>query len=94
MITRRAPRPLDDAVSPPMPTSPSSPAPTPGARLVCLDAYRGFIMVCLAFGGFGLAATATLHLKVTPDSAFWSAVYTQWEHGAWVGCSFWEPLGT
>jgi heparan-alpha-glucosaminide N-acetyltransferase len=76
----------------PTPTPAPAPAPAPAARLVCLDAFRGFIMVCLAFGGFGLAATATLHLKLTPDSAFWKAVYTQWEHGAWVGCSFWDLI--
>ena len=37
-------------------------APPPAARLVSLDAFRGFIMVCLSFGGFGLAATARNHL--------------------------------
>ena len=82
--------PLPSPTSHPAPAA--GPTPAPGARLVCLDAYRGFIMVCLAFGGFGLAATADLHLKVAPDSAFWRAVYAQWEHGAWVGCRFWDLI--
>jgi len=45
------------------------PAPAPdkksflAQRLVSLDVYRGLIMITLAFNGFGLAATARIHLK-------------------------------
>jgi predicted acyltransferase len=35
-------------------------------RLLSLDAYRGLIMITLAFVGFGLAGTALNHLVVTP----------------------------
>lgn len=66
--------------------------PAASGRLVSLDAYRGFIMVCLAFSGFGLAVTARNHLKAAPDSSFWKAVFFQWEHAEWVGCAFWDLI--
>lgn len=62
------------------------------SRLESLDAYRGLIMVALAFNGFGLAATARNHLKDAPDSGFWQAVYHQFEHVEWVGIGFWDLI--
>ncbi len=82
---------MTPAVPPPEPTR--SPAPAePSARLQSLDAYRGLIMVALAFNGFGLAATARNHLKANPDSGFWQAVHHQFEHVEWVGCGFWDLI--
>lgn len=49
-------------------------------------------MVALAFNGFGLAATARNHLGANPDSRFWHAVYGQFEHAEWIGCSFWDLI--
>ena len=46
-------------------------------RLKSLDAYRGLIMVILAFGGFGLAGTAGLQLKANPDSQVWAIAQHQ-----------------
>src|SRR5437868_6999361 len=43
-------------------------------RLLSLDAYRGLIMVTLAFSGFGLEATAKRHLAEEKAPAFWEAV--------------------
>jgi predicted acyltransferase len=92
------------ATIPPQPVGPlsdrlhatPSPAPrdtsVPTARLQSLDAYRGLIMVSLAFGGFGLAATARNHLKSAPDSGFWQAVYHQFEHVEWIGCGYWDLI--
>lgn len=60
-------------------------------RLVSLDAYRGLIMIALAFNGFGLMKTAQLHLDQQP-SAFWSAVRYQFDHVPWVGCAFWDLI--
>ncbi|HET6426239.1 MAG TPA: DUF5009 domain-containing protein [Planctomycetaceae bacterium] len=57
-------------------------------RLISLDAYRGFVMICLAANGFGLAATA----KNFPDSPFWKAVGYQFEHVPWTGCAFWDLI--
>lgn len=61
-------------------------------RLKSLDTYRGLIMVTLAFGGFGLGATAALQLKTNPGSQFWSIVQDQFTHAQWVGCRFWDMI--
>src|SRR5215207_1476012 len=61
-------------------------------RLQSLDAYRGLIMVALAFKGFGLADTARNHLTTSPDSGFWKGVFHQFEHVEWVGCGFWDLI--
>jgi predicted acyltransferase len=65
---------------------------SPKVRLQSLDAYRGLIMVALAFNGFGLAATATNHLKLAPEAGFWTAVLHQFEHVEWVGGGFWDLI--
>lgn len=57
-------------------------------RLVSMDAYRGFVMICLAANGFGLAATA----RNFPDCAIMKAVGYQFDHVAWVGCAFWDLI--
>lgn len=83
--------------------APGSPAPeSPGRaagkaefikqRLHSLDAYRGLIMIALAFNGFGLAATARNHLKLAPDSSLWKCIAYNFEHVEWVGCGFWDMI--
>jgi predicted acyltransferase len=49
-------------------------------------------MVSLAFGGFGLAETAKLHLDQHGPSRFWSIVAYQFEHVAWAGCTYWDLI--
>lgn len=61
-------------------------------RLHSLDAYRGLIMVSLAFGGFGLAGTAINHLETDPNSPVWREVADQFGHVAWVGCNYWDLI--
>ena len=61
-------------------------------RLLSLDAYRGLIMITLAFNGFGLAATATNHLKQTPESSFWKLIAYNFEHVEWIGCGYWDLI--
>jgi predicted acyltransferase len=61
-------------------------------RLQSLDAYRGLIMISLAFVGFGLADTAANHLKRDPHSGFWKEVRYQFSHAEWVGCSYWDLI--
>jgi heparan-alpha-glucosaminide N-acetyltransferase len=63
-----------------------------GDRLHCLDAYRGAIMISLAFSGFGLAETAKRHLTSDPGNAFWSNVFFQFEHVEWQGCGYWDLI--
>lgn len=71
------------------PTTAAQPA-TPQAdtakstRLMSLDAYRGFIMLMLVSGGFGLGA-----LEAYPG---WSWLAAQVEHAAWEGCTFWDLI--
>ena len=54
------------------------------ARLVSLDAYRGFIMLLLVSGGFGL--------KSLEGYAGWQWLAQQVEHAAWEGCTFWDLI--
>lgn len=68
-------------------------APAPGvsnetARLTSMDAYRGFVMVCLAANGFGLNKLA----KQFPDNATMKAIGYQFDHVPWVGCAFWDLI--
>lgn len=62
--------------------------PVPPARLVSLDAYRGFVMICLAANGFGLFETS----KNFPESSVWQAIGGQFDHVPWVGCVFWDLI--
>ena len=61
-------------------------------RLLSLDAYRGLIMISLAFNGFGLARTARNHLESDSGSSFWQTVQYQFSHAKWVGCSYWDLI--
>ena len=55
-----------------------------GNRLVSLDAYRGFTMLAMASAGMGLA-----HLR---DDLRWGWLADQFEHRAWLGCTFWDLI--
>jgi predicted acyltransferase len=61
-------------------------------RLASLDAYRGFIMLAMASGGFGFAKVA---LKI-PDDSRWSRLWNflayQFDHVPWTGCGFWDLI--
>ena len=59
-------------------------------RLHALDAYRGLIMISLACGGFGLAATARGQLARLPDSQVWQQVAAHFDHVAWRGWGYWD----
>src|SRR5437016_917703 len=61
-------------------------------RLLSLDAYRGLIMVTLAFSGFGLEATAKRHIAEDKAPSFWEAVRYQFSHAEWVGCGYWDLI--
>jgi predicted acyltransferase len=59
------------------------------ARLVSLDAYRGFIMLVMASGGFAFAEVAKNHF---PENPAWDFLASQFSHVAWTGCSFWDLI--
>ncbi len=67
--------------------SPTAAALRP-ARLVSLDAYRGFIMMVLASGGLGFRAVAAR----LPGDPLWQFLAFHTDHVAWVGCSFWDLI--
>jgi predicted acyltransferase len=62
----------------------ATPQQTAGARLISLDAYRGFIMLLLVSEGFGFGA-----LKSHPG---WAWLAAQVDHAAWEGCTFWDLI--
>jgi len=67
-------------------TSVAAEAPSkPPTRYLALDAYRGFIMVILASGGFGLAGLAQR------NPAF-AGIADQFEHKPWEWIAFWDLI--
>ncbi len=72
----------------PIVTKPAAPAPLVEERLLSLDAYRGLIMIALAFNGFGLADTASRHLQQNADSSFWQFLKYQFSHVEWRAAHF------
>lgn len=63
----------------------ASSATTASARLVSVDAYRGFVMLAMASEGLGLRAVAQ-------RNGNWSAIADQFDHRAWEGCVFWDLI--
>jgi len=61
-------------------------------RLYSLDAYRGLIMISLAFGGFGIYGTAKNHLAQNPDSGLWQTLLHNFHHVEWTGCGYWDLI--
>ncbi len=67
-------------------------------RLVSLDAYRGFVMLAMASGGFAFAKIVSNYPEVTSasHSSFWINTWRglayQFGHCEWVGCSFWDLI--
>lgn len=69
-----------------MAPSPSGKTAAPAsARLVSLDAYRGFTMLAMASGGLGLAQVA----RRNPN---WATLAEQFTHRDWDGCVFWDLI--
>jgi len=60
----------------------------PTARLVSLDAYRGFVMLLMASGGLGISRIA----KNFPDSSLWKILAYNFDHVAWTGCGLWDLI--
>ena len=74
---------------------------TPPARLVSLDAYRGFVMLAMASSGFRLSAACTKPevLELYDKSGLKTAwrwlcgqVAFHTDHVPWAGCSFWDLI--
>jgi heparan-alpha-glucosaminide N-acetyltransferase len=61
------------------------PKPSAQQRYLALDAYRGFIMVVLVSGGFGLAELARRNPAFT-------GIANQFEHKPWEWIAFWDLI--
>jgi heparan-alpha-glucosaminide N-acetyltransferase len=61
-------------------------------RLHSLDAYRGLIMVTLAFTGFGLQAAAINYGRAGGNTVWWAHLRYHSEHVEWRGCSYWDLI--
>jgi predicted acyltransferase len=86
--TLTQPRSFERPVAVPVAPAPPKPAEKP-PRLVSLDAYRGFIMLVMASGGFGFVKVWE---ESFPKSQFWKNLAYQFDHAQWVGCSFWDLI--
>jgi predicted acyltransferase len=64
----------------------------PPKRLVSLDAYRGFVMLCMVSGGLGLHKIAQAILEQHPSDPYWPHIGFHTEHVPWEGCSFWDLI--
>lgn len=62
--------------------STDAPANSP-ARLISLDAYRGFVMFLMMAEVLSFGAVA----RALPDSSLWAFLAHHQDHVAWVGCS-------
>ncbi len=60
----------------------------PARRLICLDAYRGLVMLAMASSGLALAKVA----KQFPDSGLWQFLGHEFEHVRWRGCAAWDLI--
>ncbi len=58
------------------------------ARLLSLDAFRGFVMLLMASSGLGLAQMAARN----PESSIWQAMGGQVSHVPWQGCALWDLI--
>lgn len=77
--------------TPPESTAEEVSVPVKSARLMSLDAYRGFIMLAMASAGMGIGTV----VKKSPDTfsgRFWEMLAFQVEHVPWIGCSFWDLI--
>ncbi len=81
LLPTEKPAPREGVITEPLP------AEKP-VRLVSLDAYRGFIMLAMASGGFALPKVA----EAFPGNRFWDFLAFQADHVEWVGCSFWDLI--
>ncbi len=76
---------MQAASTPSLAPAPAPPKPYAQKRYVALDAYRGFIMLILASGGFGLAALAQRNPAFT-------GIADQFEHKPWEWIAFWDLI--
>jgi heparan-alpha-glucosaminide N-acetyltransferase len=75
-------------LSPAAPKVPAKPAPGGPARLMSLDAYRGFTMILMASAGLRVYSVA----KEARETPTWQFIAHHTDHVAWSGCSLWDLI--
>jgi predicted acyltransferase len=88
LYTEKQPEPQPQPEATQTPSAPEPAEKPKPARLVSLDAYRGFIMLAMASGGLALAAAA----KYYPGDRLWEIVAYNAGHVPWVGGGFWDMI--
>ena len=91
---RHVPSTMPGMADDPSPSPETSPAAAPAlARLVSLDAYRGFVMLAMVSHGFGLQKVAAeLTGRGDRYAATWQQIAYQFDHVPWQGCTFWDLI--
>jgi heparan-alpha-glucosaminide N-acetyltransferase len=69
-------------------SSPVAPPKSVQARLMSLDAYRGFVMLLMISAGFYISRIA----KNFPDNPVWQFLGHQTDHADWRGCTLWDLI--
>jgi heparan-alpha-glucosaminide N-acetyltransferase len=70
-----------------------TPEPATPARLVSLDAYRGFIMLVMASAlGVGFKEVLKNSGLSETEHNVWKTLYGQFDHVEWDSCSFWDLI--
>jgi heparan-alpha-glucosaminide N-acetyltransferase len=67
---------------------PAQPDRSLRARLVSLDAYRGFVMLAMLSSQFGFPEIA----QRFPGNPVWAFLASQFNHVPWQGCAFWDLI--
>ncbi len=68
--------------------APIAPAAAPPARLVSLDAYRGFVMLLIVAEVLKLRRVASR----VPESSLWQFLAHHQTHAPWLGCSLHDTI--
>jgi predicted acyltransferase len=72
----------------PQPASSTARTAEQPARLISLDAYRGFVMLLMISAGLNISRVA-LNFKESP---VWQFLAYQTDHAAWRGCTLWDLI--
>jgi predicted acyltransferase len=84
---------IQPALAAPRPQAEPAAKPAEGTkppRLISLDAYRGFIMLAMASGGFYISGI--VRKPPYSDSPFWRFLAYQLDHVEWTGGGFWDMI--
>ena len=79
---------------------PKSQGDSSAGRIMSIDAYRGFVMLAMASGGFGFSQLIKPEnlQKLSESGTSWIPLWLlrtlayQFDHVAWAGCGFWDLI--